>query len=140
MKNLKKIIIFIVLIGVAVLAFVLLQPKKAPEGVVSLVNTENQNANTTDSVGADFLTLLLSVKNIKLEDSIFSDKAFMNLKDSSIVLIPDGTEGRTNPFAPLGQDAVSATVNSLNSLPVNNATSTTSMKQELQSLIAPSNN
>jgi hypothetical protein len=140
MKNLKKIIIFIVLIGVAVLAFVLLQPKKAPEGVVSLVNTENQTANATDSVGADFLTLLLSVKNIKLEDSIFSDKAFMNLKDSSIVLIPDGTEGRTNPFAPLGQDAVSSTVNSLNSLPVNNATSTTSMTQELQSLIAPSNN
>jgi len=52
----------------------------------------------------DFLTLLLSVNNIKLDDSIFSDPAFKNLHDSSITLTAPGTEGRPNPFAQFGND------------------------------------
>jgi hypothetical protein len=52
----------------------------------------------------DFLSLLLGVKNIRLDDSIFSDPAFFSLRDSSIELVQDGSEGRPNPFAPLGVD------------------------------------
>ena len=47
----------------------------------------------------DFLNLFSGIKNIKLNDAIFSDPAFNSLRDSSIVLVPDGTEGRPNPFA-----------------------------------------
>jgi hypothetical protein len=54
------------------------------------------------SAAAEFLPILLNVKNIRLENSIFNDPAFMSLRDSSILLIPDGTEGRPNPFAPIG--------------------------------------
>ena len=50
----------------------------------------------------DFLSLLLNVKNIKLDDAIFNKPAFLSLSDSSITLTPDGTEGRPNPFAPFG--------------------------------------
>ena len=55
-------------------------------------------------LGQEFLTLLLNVKNIRLDDSIFTDPAFATLRDSSIVLIQDGNEGRPNPFAPIGSD------------------------------------
>jgi hypothetical protein len=60
----------------------------------------------TDLVAQDFLTLLLNVKNIKLDDSIFSDPAFNSLHDSSIVLVPDVTTGRPNPFAKFGAENI----------------------------------
>ena len=69
--------------------------------------------------------VLLNVKNIKLDDSIFSDIAFSNLRDSSITLIPDGTEGRPNPFAPIGSDASVAPVNN-SSVPKTTQTTTQS--------------
>jgi hypothetical protein len=62
----------------------------------------------TTPVGQDFLTLLLNVKNIKLDDSIFSNPAFVSLHDSTILLVPDGNEGRPNPFAPIGTDTTAA--------------------------------
>ena len=70
------------------------------------------NSNPQDSpVNQDFLTILLNVKNVKLDDSIFSDPAFNSLRDSSIVLVPDNTEGRPNPFAPIGFEKIAAPVN-----------------------------
>ena len=36
------------------------------------------------------------------------------LHDSSILLIPDGTEGRPNPFAPIGSDITASVINSIN--------------------------
>ncbi len=62
--------------------------------------------STNPLVAKDFLVLLSNVKNIKLDDTIFSDPAFNSLHDSSITLIPDGTEGRPNPFAQFGNDAL----------------------------------
>ena len=70
------------------------------------------------SLTQDFLSLLLSVKSIKLDDTIFSDSAFLSLQDSSITLVPDGTEGRKNPFAPIGVDNVSTLLTSTPSIPV----------------------
>lgn len=57
------------------------------------------------SITSEFLSILLNIRNIKLDDSILSDPAFKSLKDSSIVLIQDSEEGRPNPFAPIGTDA-----------------------------------
>ncbi len=56
--------------------------------------------------GSEFLSLLLSVKSIQLNDAIFSNPAFQSLSDSSISLTPDGNEGRPNPFAPLYSEDV----------------------------------
>ena len=99
-----------------------LKPEPADDAtLVSAPNSTAVNAETAPVSGAgsqngaslaagDFLTLLLNVKNIKLEDAIFSDPAFQGLTDSSITLEPDGNEGRPNPFAPLGQDIIPAPV------------------------------
>jgi len=83
----------------------------------ALVST-SPDASTTESgasgaglvIAQDFLSLLLNVKSIRLDDSIFADPAFLSLRDSSIMLIPDGTEGRPNPFAPIGSDIIAAPV------------------------------
>lgn len=149
MKIFKKIIIFVVIALVLIGGFLFLSSnKKESSSVVSLAGTPATGANTSvsDNVGGEFLNLLLSVKNIKLDSSIFSEKAFINLRDSSILLVPEGNEGRVNPFAPLGQDVSPATqalpanpLDTLESLQVNTSTSTEQINKALESLIKTNN-
>ncbi len=123
MLKIKNIIIFVVIAAILVLVYVFFI-KKSPEqaNLVSssvttpknIVNTSDditisiENTDKTNIVAKDFLSLLLNVRNIKLDDAIFADPAFNTLRDSSIVLTQDGTEGRPNPFAQFGNDAVVA--------------------------------
>lgn len=109
--KLKSAIIFGSIGLVLVLLYVyFFSGEKAPEN--NLVSSQtpivpNSNANTPVEATApdkDFLPLLLNVKNIRLNDAIFSDPAFTALVDSSITLTPEGNEGRPNPFAPLGAE------------------------------------
>lgn len=112
MTTIKNIIIFIAIAVVFVFIYVYFI-KKDPADTNTLVSSSGLVSSDGDvalsteensKVAGEFLTLLLNVKNIKLDDAIFSDNAFISLHDSSIILIPDGNEGRINPFAPLGVD------------------------------------
>mgnify|MGYP001608676590 CR=1 len=117
MPNIKNIIIFLAIGSIFVLIYVYFI-KGTPE-TATLVSTSTDKASSASApamennsaMAKDFLALLLSVKSIKLDDSIFSDNAFINISkhDSSIILTPDGNEGRPNPFAPFGVDAVVVT-------------------------------
>ena len=115
MPTIKNIIIFIAIGTVFVLIYIFfIKPSPPVDNLISSSsNLSEQSAETlarNASATQDFLGLLLSVQNIKLDDTIFSDEAFIGLRDSSIVLIPDGNEGRPNPFAPLGTDVVAPPV------------------------------
>ncbi|MFZ2149829.1 MAG: IPT/TIG domain-containing protein [Minisyncoccia bacterium] len=117
MPKIRNIIIFVSIAAVFVLIYIFfVQKPEAPDTnlVTSSPSSNLPDVGGTNAVGAldntqnlvaqEFLTLLLSVRNIKLDDSIFADTAWNSLRDSSIVLVPDGTEGRPNPFAPIGSD------------------------------------
>ncbi len=128
MPKIKNIIIFIVIALVIFLFYVFFikssgeQPSLVSSGAgATLPNIDGSTpnpstSNTNSEVAKDFLVIFSNIKNIKLDDTIFSDPAFSSLHDSSIILTPDGTEGRPNPFAPLGNDVVVVSV------PVNNST------------------
>jgi hypothetical protein len=103
----------IIVAGVAIVLFVgyffFLKPSPEIAPLVSSSNTLsplNQTGDINAPLANEFLTLLLSVKSIRLDDSIFSNGIFNTLRDSSIILTPDATIGRPNPFAPLGNDFV----------------------------------
>ena len=100
-----------IIVGVILIyVFFIKSSSKEEAGLVSTSATGevSSSANNSDSaISKEFLALLLNVKNIKLDDRIFADVAFGSLRDSSIVLVPDGTEGRPNPFAPIGLDVPS---------------------------------
>ena len=109
--KIKNILIFTAIIAILILVYVYFIKAPAPEA--PLISTSplpvlgtTTTGNNNFSISQDFLTLLLNVKNIKLDDAILSDKAFASLHDSSITLTPDGNEGRPNPFAPFGIDIV----------------------------------
>lgn len=78
----------------------------APIPVSTQIGVSAGTGNQNPKLSQDFLSLLLNVKGIKLNDSILTDSAFGALHDSSILLTPDGTEGRPNPFAPVGSDII----------------------------------
>ncbi len=103
--TIKNILIFAGIGIIFILIFIFFIKKPPEEG--NLVSTSSGTTANPEGVGdpvvtQDFLSLLLNVQTIKLDDAILSDNAFIRLKDSSITLIPDGTEGRPNPFAPIG--------------------------------------
>ena len=134
--KIKNIIIFSGIALAFILIYIFFIRSSAPEAslVSSGANTTLPNidgtipgvdaTSTNPLVAKDFLVLLSNVKNIKLDDTIFSDPAFNSLHDSSITLIPDGTEGRPNPFAQFGNDALPVlnTQNNLTTTPLSNIT------------------
>ena len=105
LPKIKNAIIFISIALALGLVYVFLIKKAPEDNLVSYqAETDISAENPASSPDQDFLPLLLNVKNIKLDDSIFSDPAFMSLVDGSILLVPEGNEGRPNPFAPFGAE------------------------------------
>lgn len=111
MPKIRNIIIFVVISGGMIFGYLTFIKKdtkqpdlvtSSPSGVTD--STTPSGTEVDNQLSKDFLAVLLSIKNITLDDSIFSDTAFLNLKDSTIVLLPDGSEGRPNPFAPIGAE------------------------------------
>ncbi|MFA6177293.1 MAG: hypothetical protein WC694_00120 [Candidatus Paceibacterota bacterium] len=117
MPKIKNIIIFIAIALVFFLIYIFfIKPSPKQASLVSagakttLPNMDGSTSNpsttnTNSSISKDFLLIFSNIKDIKLNDAIFSDPAFISLHDSSIILTPDGTEGRPNPFAQFGNDA-----------------------------------
>jgi flagellar basal body-associated protein FliL len=65
---------------------------------------------TSDSsavVGAQVLDLLSEISTLKIDTSLFSDRAYQTLVDHTVP-IPAQQVGRVNPFAPLPGEAVTA--------------------------------
>lgn len=60
-----------------------------------------------DKISSDisFLTILASLKVIKIDTSIFTDKSFNALKNNEVKLVPVAP-GRINPFAPINTNSV----------------------------------
>ncbi len=92
------------------------------DNLVSAVKTTTNNlamekslaTSEQDAIIKKSLSLLLNAKNITINDSILTEQSFLNLKDSSIVITPEGNEGRPNPFAQIGSDSMEAVAASAN--------------------------
>lgn len=99
--SISKIVIAIALIisaSVGYMTFV------GPSHNVQAQSTDEETIAPTgeerEIIGKDLLVVLEKIESIKLDESIFTDPAFVSLQDYSITLVPE-TAGRINPFAPL---------------------------------------
>ncbi len=129
-KILKPIIVAVcvALVGFGAYAYI---AKKKDANQATLVSS-NAGASlpsnpTSDSedISNHFLDLLLNLKNIKLDTSLFDATTFKALQDFSSPITPDPNPGRPNPFAPVGQDAVIVSSFTVVTNPVQTMTSTT---------------
>lgn len=106
MNNKKnKVIIVITLLIAAFVVFVYFKNNSIDSSGSSIVAEQK----VAEFAGArEILSLLNRMSTVKLDDSIFSDKSFISLNDTTVVLVSQPV-GRNNPFAPLGSDGVRAT-------------------------------
>lgn len=75
------------------------------EGETGLVTSANNKINSDIS----FLSTLVSLKNIKIDSSFFSNSLFTKLKSNS-VSIGTAIPGRPNPFAPIDEATVAKSI------------------------------
>jgi hypothetical protein len=143
---LKKLLIILVIVGVlgGGYYFFVVQ-KQGATGTSSLLSTSNgvtQTANpaaTTDisaisDTGQEFLSSLLSLRKMSLNDGVFTDPAFKSLQDFTRPLVPLGNEGRVNPFSPIGSDP-SISVGLLSATNAGTATTQTQAPVDTTSLL-----
>jgi phosphomevalonate kinase len=96
MKNSIVIIILVVVIGM--IAYWYLGQNNSSTAYLTT------DVKTTDSVDAKYIyNILQQMARVNLDDSIFSNTLFQNLKDNT-VSFPPQVSGRNNPFAPVGSD------------------------------------
>ena len=56
--------------------------------------------NGSSAADSNLVSILLTLRAVKLDATIFSDPAFISLKDFSTQIVPEPV-GRPDPFAPL---------------------------------------
>lgn len=129
-KILKPIIIAVcvALVGFGAYAYIA-KKKNADQGTLISSNagasTPTNESTESEDISNHFLDLLLNLKNIRLDTSLFDAATFKALQDFSSPISPDPNPGRPNPFSPIGQDVVTVSSFSVTTNPVSTMTSTT---------------
>ena len=112
MKILRIILILAVLGGLGYMGYQYFANGSTSAPTSSLVSS-NTDATTPESdanaVSDTFLQQLLNLKSITIDTDLFNTTTYKSLHDYSMPIVSDGTEGRVNPFAPIGTDATAAT-------------------------------
>jgi len=72
----------------------------SPAPAPTLTTTNVSGATGTAAPDSTLVSTLLALRAVKLDGTIFSDPAFVSLKDFSTQIVPEPV-GRDDPFAPL---------------------------------------
>lgn len=95
LKDKKTIIYGTILTVLLIVAYFVMFAGGGDGDVVTVASQD-----PTFAVSEDLIKTLSSLNTIKLDESIFSDPAFVSLSDFGVA-IPSQPIGRRNPFAPL---------------------------------------
>ncbi len=96
----KKALSIVAIIAVAFFGYVMFRDTDSSSSVLT-----SQNLSTLGAVDNELLSLLINLRSITLDDSLFDDPAFRGLIDFGQQLVPEPT-GRQNPFLPVGSDGI----------------------------------
>jgi len=99
LESLKKNKGVILLVIIFIAAFFVFSGGEKVEDSALLVS----KAVDESSVGKDLVAILLELRSLELDESIFEDGFFTSLEDFSLE-IGSQPAGRENPFAPIGVD------------------------------------
>ncbi len=112
-NTLKVLLIAAVLIAIAAFGYWYATSTPTTTGGSALQSSGSQLAGGSSplsqadtAISDKFLSLLLNMRTIKLDQSLFTDPAFSSLRDFSTTINPESNPGRENPFAPIGIDAI----------------------------------
>lgn len=100
LKKYKTLLIVLVVVIVAFIGYTMFFDGGDSSNVLT-----SQSAVTRGGGDNELLILLINLKSITLDESLFGDEAFRSLIDFGQELVPEPT-GRQNPFAPVGSDTI----------------------------------
>ena len=100
LKKNKTLLIILVIVIVAFIGYTIIFNPGEDAGVLT-----SKNITTRGGGDNQLLLLLVNLRSITLDDSLFRDPAFRDLIDFGQQLTPEPT-GRQNPFAPVGSDSI----------------------------------
>lgn len=112
MKHLKTILIFVLIFAAAVVGYIFLR-KPATPALQTIPTTTSLGAGESPQsvIGQEFLSVLLSLKDLRLDASVFKSNEFSSLRDFSTPISREpGQEGRPNPFASFESEQVAFSV------------------------------
>ncbi|MBI1975445.1 MAG: hypothetical protein HYS59_00395 [Candidatus Vogelbacteria bacterium] len=93
--------VFVIIALIVVASFFVGGVVTEKNGTLSPVGFLSNTQLTDESVaGREFLQVLLNLRSIKLDTTLFGDPIFTQLAEFGTPLTPE-PRGRTNPFAPL---------------------------------------
>ena len=98
-KPVKYFAIFGFIIAIVLIAYnIFLKDKDIGTG--SLLVRESTTVIGETAAVTELLIVLRSLQGLTIDTSVFEDRAYLSLKDYSVILdvVP---QGKTNPFAPL---------------------------------------
>lgn len=102
-KKYKIILIIIIIVVISGIAYkALFNTDKTKDLLTSDTRLSNEE-NIATIVENDLLSLLLDIRSVKLDGSIFTKETFNSLEDFGQEIIPE-LIGRENPFAPIGSE------------------------------------
>jgi hypothetical protein len=119
-KGIKISLISVVVLGVAFAAYSFLSKESSDTdvGLVSGFTAQpvsslgDQNPVSGVEIGQEFISMLLSLRSLDLDTTLFQDPSFLSLIDKTITFQDPGGNGRPNPFAPIGSDSIVPTESS----------------------------
>lgn len=99
-KKYKTLLITVAIVSVAFVGYSIFLDRGSDGSVLT-----SQSASTRGGGDNELLLLLINLRSITLDDSLFRDPAFKDLVDFGQRLVPEPV-GRQNPFAPVGSDSI----------------------------------
>lgn len=98
-KDIKRIIIGVIIVVILLLGFYFFG-STSKEGDSQL---SSNKLDDTGVMGKNIITLLLELRSLKLNETMFSSNVFKSFNDFGIEIEPQPV-GRNNPFLPIGED------------------------------------
>lgn len=127
----KKIIIGVVILAVAYIAYSMFFKTSDSDNLISGSNSFSSDRSLADTqiLGNQITQALIQIESLQLNRSIFENPIFKSLSDRSEQIISEPV-GRKNPFAPLDDSSVNFDSNSPT---LKSATTSNSSSNENQS-------
>ena len=105
LESLKKYKNLLVIAVIIIVTFVAYSMFFAGKGIDTDILTSSSISGVQSSANNEILLFLINLKSIQLNDSLFQDPFFKQLKDFGRDLILEPT-GRRNPFSPVDSDTI----------------------------------
>jgi len=101
LKKYKTTFLIIAIVVIGGIAYNILFKEENNKNLLTSDLDLSGSDSVVSMVENDLLTLLLDIRSVKLDDSIFSEETFKSLEDFGQDIAPEPA-GRENPFAPIG--------------------------------------